>query len=93
MKKIIDKITTNYYKTLKVLADHEVKSIDGYTFSPITQIEIAKKLNISKITMNVIFKQLQDDGLVKPFEAKRGMYKLSDNAKFIIKNIEKMNEI
>lgn len=87
MNEIIEKITTNYFKTLQILFDNQVTSSDGIMFVPMTQMEIAEKINVSKITINNIFKELKEDGLIEAYSSKRGMYIITEQGKHIIKTI------
>ena len=91
MKEIIETITNNNYRVLKLLSDNQVQ-LDGSTFIPLTQAEIAQKLNLSKVTINNIFKDLQEKKLVYQFEGRNGKYCLTDTARDIVKGIEKLNE-
>lgn len=85
---LVDKLTTNSYKVLKLLFDNQVKMTDGSVFTPMTQIEIAEQIGVSKITMNALFKDLQEEGLVCPHGSRRGRYCLTDKALLVIEYIE-----
>lgn len=87
---LMEKLTSNRYKILKILYENQVKKADGTVFIPVTQAEIAADLKISKITVNSLFKDLQVDGLVSKCGSMRGRYELSDKALMII---EQMNII
>lgn len=89
---LMEKLTSNRYKILKILYENQVKKADGTTFVPVTQIEIADQLNISKITVNSIFKELQSDSLVNKCGNTRGRYELSDKALMIIEQMNIINE-
>lgn len=89
---LMEKLTSNRYKILKILYENQVKKADGTTFAPITQVEIAAQLNISKITVNSIFKELQTDGLVGKIGSVRGRYELSEKAVMIIDQMKKIEE-
>ena len=89
---LMEKLTSNRYKILKILYENQVKKADGTTFVPVTQIEIADQLNISKITVNSIFKELQADGLVGKIGSVRGRYELSEKAVMIIDQMKKIEE-
>lgn len=92
MKKVIESITNNNYRVLKLLRDSQVE-LDGVKFTALTQVEMAEKLGLSKVTVNSIMKGLQDNDLVKPFENKRGRYVLTDTANVIVNKIEKLGEL
>lgn len=88
--KIKNKLTTEYYKVLEILCENEIINSNGEKFVPITQNEIAKTLNLHKMTVNSIFKELRNDGLITQAEHKKGIYFLSDNAVKIYKSIKKI---
>lgn len=92
MNAIIKKITTNYFKTLQILFDNQVINPDGISFVPMTQIEIAKEINVSKITMYNIFKELKEDGLIESYPSKRGMYIVTEYGKHIINTVNNIKE-
>ena len=83
-----EKLTTNYYKVLELLYDSLV-NINNERISIITQVEIAEKLSLSKITINSIFRELKSDGMVEADKV-IGRYRLSEEA---IKIVETMKEV
>ena len=89
MNKVIESLTNNNYRVLKLLNDNQVE-LNGVKFTAITQIEIAESLELSKVTVNAIMKDLQEKDLVCPFENRRGRYRLTDKATTIIKDMEKL---
>ncbi|HHD2603304.1 winged helix-turn-helix transcriptional regulator [Clostridium perfringens] len=89
---LIEKVTNNNYKVLKILYENQVVKKDGTIFTPITQAEIANKLELSKITINIMFKELQESGLVYHCGTNRGRYCLTKKAIIIIKGLEYINK-
>lgn len=89
---LIEKVTNNNYIILKVLYDNQVMISDGTVFTPMTQIEIAKKIGLSKITINTLFKELQEIGLIYHYGANRGRYCLTNKAIIIIQGFEAINK-
>jgi len=87
---LIDKMTTDYYKVLKILYDNQVKLKES-KFVPLTQVEVSEKLGVSKTKVHFIFKDLQENILIYPYQSGRGRYCLSDKAKVIIEKIEELN--
>lgn len=87
-KELIDKFTTDNYRILKILYDNKVKMTDGSVFTPLTQGEVANQMGISKITINVMFRDLQKYGLIYPYQSGRGRYCLTGKALIVIKQIE-----
>lgn len=92
MENIIAKITSNTYKVLKQMYDCQVDLPDGTRYVPISQAELSRIIGVSTITMNKIFKQLKEDGLVVPVEGVRGKYQLTDKAVVIISEMEKLED-
>lgn len=94
---IINKMTTKYYKTLKFMYDNQVQTREGYFFVPMTQVEIAENVAVSKITMNAIIKNLRESKLLYSSLGKRGRYYLTKKAKILIEGIDsiinEMNKI
>ena len=85
---IINRMTTKYYKALKIMYDHKVKKNDGSFFVPMTQVEIADETDVSKITMNAIIKGLKADHLLYSPAGHRGRYYLTDKAIILIEGVE-----
>ncbi len=83
---MLNKITTNYYKVLELLYDN-IMDVNKEQVSIITQIEVAEQLNLSKITVNSIFKELKEDGMLVD-RSTVGRYFLTDNAKKIVETIK-----
>lgn len=81
-----NKLTTNYYKVLEILYDN-IANINHEQVSIITQIEIAEQLGLSKITVNSLFKELRDDGLIVSRNMV-GRYYLSEDAIKIVETIK-----
>lgn len=79
-----EKLTTDYYRVLEILCQNET-TIAGKVFVPITQNEIAEQLHLHKMTINAIFRELKEDGLIIQEEGKKRTYYLTDNAKLIYK--------
>ncbi len=59
-KDILDLLLTDYYKILRVLYENQVNISNNEKFVPLTQIEVAEIIGVSKITMNSMFKELQN---------------------------------
>ena len=81
-----NKLTTNYYKVLEILYDN-IENINHQQVSIITQIEIAEQLGLSKITVNSLFKELREDGLIVSRNMV-GRYYLSEKAMKIVETIK-----
>lgn len=90
MSKVIESLTNNNYRVLKLLHDNQVE-LDGIRFIAMTQVEIADKLDLSKVTINAIMKDLQTKDLVQPYENKRGVYQLTDTARSIISEMDNLS--
>ena len=83
-----EKLTTNYYKVLEILYDSLV-NINNEKVSVVTQVEISERLGLSKITINSIFKELRNDGLLRPHKV-IGRYVLSEEAVNLVKKMKKI---
>lgn len=90
MKNVIDRMTSDSYKIIRILYDHKDHLPDGTEYVPFSQVDMARELNLSINTMNKIFKQLDEDDLVHLMEGKRGKYILSDRAKTIIEEMVRL---
>ena len=55
-KGIMALFLNDYYKILRVLYENQVKIGNDVNFTPLTQLEVAEKVGVSKITMNAMFK-------------------------------------
>lgn len=86
---IKDKVTTNYYKTLEILYTHQT-AIGNKVFVPLTQEEVSEILGVHKMTMNSIFKELKEDGLIIQAERKNRTYFLTDTALDLCKRLLKI---
>ena len=64
MSRLIDRMTSEHYKVLKSLYDHKVQMPGDMEYVPLSQIEMARMLDVSKMKMNSIFQQLDKDDLV-----------------------------
>lgn len=83
---IKDKLTTDYYRVLEILYKNQT-TIGEKTFSPITQNEIAEELHLHKMTINAIFRELKEDGLVVQEPNRKRTYYLSEDAIDICKRM------
>lgn len=90
MSNIIEQMTSNTYKVLKILYLNQVKLASGEIVVPLTQQYIADKMSLSIISVNAIFKELMKNKLI--VQKGRGKYVLTDRANDIVKNIEKLNK-
>lgn len=90
MSNIIEQMTSNTYKVLKILYLNQVKLASGEIIVPLTQQYIADKMSLSIISVNAIFKELMKNKLI--VQKGRGKYVLTDRANDIVKNIEKLNK-
>lgn len=60
---ILDKLTTTYGKVLLLMYDNKIL-LNGEYMVPLTQIEICEMLNSNKTTINHLFKEYEEDGLI-----------------------------
>ena len=82
-------IFTNYYRVMEVLYDNQV-TINGNTFTPMSQADIAVAVGCDRMTINSIMKKLKSDDMLNTAYVRKNQYKLSDEAIRIIKAIKKI---
>lgn len=93
MAGVIDRMTSDAYKIIRIMYDHKDFLPDGTEYIRFSQVDMAKELDLSTNTMNKIFRQLDEDDLIHLIEGKRGKYILTDKAKMIIDDIEQLERI
>ena len=89
---LIDKITTNYFKVLSFLYENKIVVNKKYMI-PITQSEVSEEMNINKTTINNIFKELKEDGLITNDEKKQGRYYITEKGMEIVKKINSIKGV
>lgn len=89
---LIDKITTNYFKVLSFLYENKIVVNKKYMI-PITQSEVSEEMNINKTTINNIFKELKEDGLITNDERKQGRYYITEKGIEIVKKINSIKGV
>lgn len=85
---MIEKLTTNYSKVVMLICDNVVK-FDNKNLMPLTQREIAKKLEITNQTVNSIFKELKEDSLIEHLDRK---YYVTNKAMILAKKLKGLKE-
>ena len=85
---ILEKLTTIYGKVLLLMYDNKVL-INGEYAVPLTQIEICEILNSNKTTVNHLFKEYEEDGLVI---TKKRRYYLTETAIDITKKLKSIKQ-
>lgn len=83
-----DLVNDNYI-VLKILYDNQVTVLNEKQI-PITQLDIAKVLGFSKNKVYSVFKILQEKGYIE--SEKKGKYRLTDSAIFVVENMNKMDK-
>ena len=89
---LIDKITTNYFKVLSFLYENKIVVNKKYMI-PITQSEVSEEMNINKTTINNIFKELKEDGLITNDERKQGRYYITEKGIEIVKRVNSIKGV
>lgn len=87
-RKIIELLTSNEFKVLELICQHSVSETEPIA---ITQVEIAEKLNVSKITIYHIFKELKHLELIN--STIKGRYFLTINGRKAVTQIESIQEV
>ena len=85
----MDLFTNDNYNLLKLLYDNQTVVMDKKVV-PLTQLEISSALRFSKMKVNAIFVQLQNEGYIQ--QITRGKYSLTDRAESIIRGIEQIDK-
>ena len=83
----IDNLINDKFKVLIYLYDY--KGPDNY--SRITQQEISEKLKINRVTINKLFKELNESGLIESDSKYLSKYLLTDKAIEIVETLKKIN--
>jgi predicted transcriptional regulator len=81
---ILDKLTTTYGKVLLLMYDNKIL-LNGEYMVPLTQIEICEMLNSNKTTINHLFKEYEEDGLITTTKKR---YYLTETAIDIAKKLK-----
>lgn len=81
VKNELEFFTNDYYKIFKILQENQIE-INGKTFSPLIQQEIATALHCSRPTVNKMMKELKKQGYIKSLM--KGRIELTDKARQII---------
>ena len=85
---IIDKMLTMYGKLLLVMYDSKVSMGEKFMI-PFTQVELSEILKSNKTTVNNLFKEYEEDGLIIQ---KNRRYFFTEKALRIIKKIKGIKE-
>ena len=88
---LIEKLTTIDYKFLKILYDNST-ILNEQRVVPITQKEIVEISKINKTTVNKIFKELKEYGLVSYEGTRFGKYYITKKGEDIVEKIESIKE-
>lgn len=81
---ILDKLTTMYARVLFVMYDNKLSAGTEFIV-PLTQIELCEIMNSNKTTINNLFKEYEEDGLII---VKKRRYYLTDKAIDIVKKLK-----
>ena len=83
----IEFFTNDRYLVLKILYEHQIE-INNAEICPITQQEIADALGCSTAKVNMVLKELIDNGYVQIYNNTKGRYVLTEDAKKIMKKLK-----
>ena len=78
-----DFFVNDRYKMLKTLSEHQITIADE-VFIPVTQVELGKLMNLSKVTVNRLLNELIDNGYVEVYNNTKGRYQLTEAGKRVI---------
>lgn len=85
---IADKLTTMYGKVLLAMYDNGLSASDEYIV-PLTQIELSEMLGSNKTTINLLFKEYEEDGLIT---IKKRRYYLTEDAIDIARKLKSIKK-
>lgn len=85
---IVDKMTTNYCKVIMYACENKVVFQDKYLM-PLMQKEIAQALGLTPQTVNAIFSELKEDGLIEHIDRK---YYITQKAITMVEKIKELKE-
>ena len=85
---IAEKLTTTYGKVLITMYDNRTPVGDEYIV-PLTQMELCEMLGSNKTTINNLFKDYEDDGLIV---VKKRRYYLTETAIDIAKKLKSIKQ-
>ena len=77
----------DYYRLLKLLYDNQTVVLDK-TVIPLTQVDIAEALGISKAKINVLIGKLKEEGYLE--KGQKGKYILLDRSLVMIEEMTKL---
>ena len=83
----VDYFTNDKFRVLACLYD--AKGIDNS--SRITQQEVAEELNLSRVTISGIFKQLKDDGYLTRDTERASKHLLTEKAILVVETFRKVD--
>mgnify|MGYP003306134176 CR=1 FL=1 len=86
----VNDLVNDNYIILRTLYDNQVMILNEKQI-PLTQMDLAKALGFSKNKVYSVFKMLQNNGYIE--STKRGKYKLTSRAIYIVENIKEMEEM
>jgi CRP-like cAMP-binding protein len=78
---------TNHYRVLEVMHQHTIP-VAGQKYCPLSQEEVAKELNLSRIFVNRVFTDLKEAGYISMIA--KGKWQLSDKANKMIDVTKKL---
>lgn len=85
---IAEKLTTMYGKVLLAMYDNRLPAGDEYIV-PLTQMELSEMLGSNKTTINLLFKEYEEDGLIT---IKKRRYYLTEDAIDIAKKLKSIKK-
>lgn len=83
---MLEKMTTNYYKVLSFMYDNIIE-INKESMIPLTQNEISIITKINKVTINKLFKEYIEDGILYK---RNSRYYFTEDAINIIKKMKSL---
>lgn len=78
----------NYYRVLEFLYDNQKTTPNGVNFTLMPQSKIASGLNLNRMTVSNLLKEMKEDGFVNVLSSKQ--YQLTPYAIKVVKTIKKL---
>ncbi len=91
-EELIKMLTTNEVKTLRQMYESQVTAPDGTEYVPLSQADLSRLVEVSKITMNTYFKAFEKYNLVQKYGNIRGKYLLTDRAVQVVKAMKSIEK-
>jgi predicted transcriptional regulator len=87
MNGILEKFINEKYKILKLIHDKQI-SFGDFSYCNLSQEEIASIVKLSKVKVNKLINELEQDNFIGHYNAKKNKYIVLDSGKEVIRKFE-----